>query len=134
VSAAARDLSEGAALGHSEALQFGPVIMFCCLLIPAALCVGRRVGVPRITTGLALRPARVLLPAGTCGTGCRSASRGPPDHDQDMSWVSCCLRPPVHVLLPRFGNSCDDRKALSFLTLLESRPLQVLFSLVSTSF
>jgi hypothetical protein len=51
-SAAARDLSEGAALGHSEAFH------------------------------------HVLLPADTCGTGCWSASRGPPDHHQDMSWVS----------------------------------------------
>jgi hypothetical protein len=52
VSAAARDLSEGAALGHSEALQFGPVIMFCFLLILSALGrVGRRVVILQITTG-----------------------------------------------------------------------------------
>jgi hypothetical protein len=61
--------------------------------------------------GLALRPARVLLPADTVGTGCRSASRGPPDHNQDMSWVSrrdwlvfCCLLVPGvgrRVVVPR---------------------------------
>ena len=51
MSAAARDLSEGAALGHSEALQFGLVIMFGFLLILSALGVGRRVVILQITTG-----------------------------------------------------------------------------------